>query len=157
MRERITNPVSPEGSHGGPTFVHRLCATKAHRLLYHSTLGLRVIKKKRRARYLRRDVGCDLLSSECGTCKTVTAICRANMAYVRQSRPYSGRGFQVKSLNRFNVVPSSLGSGPAGVGFGHAGQEGNPSQSCVQGYLTHKTPPPVGRYSSPMPRDLWSS
>ena len=40
-------------SHVGPTFVHRLCATtvhsknsKGHRLLYHSTLGSRVIKKQ---------------------------------------------------------------------------------------------------------------
>ena len=28
-----------------------------------------------------------------------------------------------------------------------------PSQ--VQGYLAHKTPPPVGPCSSPTPRDLW--
>ena len=33
------------------------------------------------------------------------------MAHVRQSRPDSGRGFQVKTLKPFSVVSSSLGSG----------------------------------------------
>ena len=37
--------------------------------------------------------------------------CRANMAHIRQSRPDSGLGFQVKILTPFHVVPSSLGSG----------------------------------------------
>jgi len=32
------------------------------------------------------------------------------MAHVRQSRPDSGRAFEVKVLKRFYVVPSSLGS-----------------------------------------------
>jgi len=27
--------------------------------------------------------------------------------------------------------------------------------SHLQGYLANKNPPPVGPYSSPMPRDLW--
>jgi len=36
--------------------------------------------------------------------------CRANMAHVRQSRPYCGLGFQVKALDTLQVVPSSLGS-----------------------------------------------
>ena len=25
----------------------------------------------------------------------------------------------------------------------------------IQGYLAHKTPPPVGPYISPVPKDLW--
>jgi len=37
--------------------------------------------------------------------------CRANMAHVRQSRPDSGLGSQVKDLKPFQVVPSSLVSG----------------------------------------------
>jgi hypothetical protein len=32
------------------------------------------------------------------------------MAHIRQSRPDSGLGFQVKVLKIFQVVPSSLGS-----------------------------------------------
>ena len=38
--------------------------------------------------------------------------CRANMALMRQSRPDSGRGVQVKVLKTFFGVSSSLGSGP---------------------------------------------
>ena len=37
--------------------------------------------------------------------------CRSNMAHARQSRPDSGLDFQVKVLEPFSVVPSSLGSG----------------------------------------------
>ena len=37
--------------------------------------------------------------------------CRANMAHIRQPRPDSGIGFQVKVLKPFSVVPSSLGRG----------------------------------------------
>jgi len=33
------------------------------------------------------------------------------MAHIRQSRPDSGLGFQVKVLKTFQVVPSSLESG----------------------------------------------
>ena len=33
------------------------------------------------------------------------------MAHVRQSRPGSGLGFQVKGLNTFQLVLASLGSG----------------------------------------------
>ena len=36
---------------------------------------------------------------------------QANMAHIRQSRPDSGLGFQVKGLVTFQAVPSSLGSG----------------------------------------------
>ena len=47
---------------------------------------------------------------------------KANMARVRQSRPGSGPGVQVKTLKTFHVVPFSLeqdlGSVLAGVGFG---------------------------------------
>jgi len=37
---------------------------------------------------------------------------RANMAHLRQSKTDPGLGFQVKVLDNFKVVPSSLGSGP---------------------------------------------
>ena len=40
--------------------------------------------------------------------------CRANMASIRQSRPDSGLGFQVKALKNFLVVPSSLERGTSG-------------------------------------------
>ena len=46
------------------------------------------------------------------------ALCyRANMAQVRQSRQDSGLGFLVKILQRFSVVPSSLGSGQSDGAF----------------------------------------
>jgi len=38
--------------------------------------------------------------------------CRANSTHVRQSRPDSGLGSQVKVFKPFEVVPSSLESGP---------------------------------------------
>ena len=37
--------------------------------------------------------------------------CRPNLAHIRQSRPDSGLGFQVKVLKIFQDVPSSLESG----------------------------------------------
>ena len=40
-----------------------------------------------------------------------TPRCRANLAHIRQSRPDSGLGFQVKFLTTFYGVPSSLESG----------------------------------------------
>ena len=63
---------------------------KAHRLLCHSTLGLRVVKKKK----------CD----HCGS------RCRASMTNVSQSRPEPAIGLQVEVLKPFQVVPFSLGS-----------------------------------------------
>jgi len=41
---------------------------------------------------------------------------RANMAHIRQSRPDSGPGVQVKALDTVQVFPSSLDSGPGVVG-----------------------------------------
>jgi len=41
----------------------------------------------------------------------VASRCRANVAHIRQSRPDSGLGFQVKVLKTFKDVPSSLESG----------------------------------------------
>ena len=41
----------------------------------------------------------------------LAVCCRANSAHVRQSRPDSGLGFQVKVFKLFQGVPSSLGSG----------------------------------------------
>ena len=70
--------------------------------MYHSTLGLRVIKKKKKKKKTK------------GQAKWwgVSFIrCRANMEHIRQSRPDSGLGFQVKVRKTFQVVPSSLGSG----------------------------------------------
>ena len=67
---------------------------KAHRLVYHSPLGLRVVKKKKK--YL------------------FPARCRANVAHIRQPRPDSGPGFKAKKiLKPFQVVAISLGSGPS--------------------------------------------
>ena len=37
--------------------------------------------------------------------------CRAQVAHIRQSRPASGLGFQVKARKTFEVVPFSLGDG----------------------------------------------
>ena len=51
--------------------------------------------------------------------------CRENMARVRQSRPDSGLGFQVKVLETFQVVSSSLGNdigGAAAEMLGMAGE-----------------------------------
>jgi len=45
------------------------------------------------------------------------------MAHIRQSRPDSGRGFQVKGLKTFLGVPSSLGSGGQG-------RRGYPGRLC---------------------------
>ena len=38
--------------------------------------------------------------------------CQANTAHIRQSRPHSGLGVQVKTLKTFQGVPSSLQNGP---------------------------------------------
>ena len=40
------------------------------------------------------------------------AVGRENMAHIRQPRPNYGLHIQVKVLKTFQVVPSSLGSGP---------------------------------------------
>ena len=40
--------------------------------------------------------------------------CRANVAHTRQSRPDYGPGLKAKALKTFQVLPSSLGSGPKG-------------------------------------------
>jgi len=40
-----------------------------------------------------------------------TFRCRANMAHIRQPRPDSGLGFQVKVIRTFQIGPSLLGSG----------------------------------------------
>ena len=42
---------------------------------------------------------------------------RANMEHIRQSRPNSGLGFQVKVLETFKVALYSLGSGTAPSGL----------------------------------------
>ena len=54
------------------------------------------------------------------------------MAHVTQSRPDFGLGFQVKILNPFEVIPSSLGSGQSDVNGAGVARGG------VQGYLAHK-------------------
>jgi len=38
----------------------------------------------------------------------------ANVAHIRQSRPYSGLGFEANVLKQFSVVPSPLASGGRG-------------------------------------------
>jgi len=45
------------------------------------------------------------LSSECGTFKTVMAIYKTVMAYIRQSWPDSSLGFQAKALKTFKLLP----------------------------------------------------
>jgi len=84
---------------------------KAHRRVYHSTLGLRVIKKK------KKEVD---TSNSPGKHQT-RERCRAMWNTPRQSRPDSGLGlshFQVKVLKIKQGVPSSLGSvaGPSSAG-----------------------------------------
>ena len=44
--------------------------------------------------------------------------CRANVAHIKQSRPDSGLGVQVKVVKTFQVVPTSLGSGADGIQHG---------------------------------------
>jgi len=73
---------------------------KAHSILYHSTLGLRVINKKRKKKKK---------SSLCEKC--CGGRSRVNSAHITQSRPDSGPGFQVKALKTFYVVPSTIESG----------------------------------------------
>jgi len=84
------------------------CVFKAHRLLYHSTLGSRVIKKKKsgRAPDVRRQA----------SALNTMHRCRANIAHIRKSWPDSGLSFQVKVLKTFKVVPSSLRGGIAEMG-----------------------------------------
>ena len=68
---------------------------KAHRPVYHSTLGLRVIKKK------KKDLGNALVAAPLGADFAVEYGTYTNMAHIRQSRSDSGRGFQVKVLKTF--------------------------------------------------------
>ena len=71
----------------------RVC--KAHRLLHHSTLGSRVIKKKKKSLAINATL-------------TVTT---SHVTHLRQSRPNSGFGSQAKGVKMFKVVASSLGRG----------------------------------------------
>ena len=63
---------------------------KAHRILYHLTLGLRVMKKKMELE-LEHDARPGGEQSRC----------RANMAHIRLSMPKYGLDFQVKVLKPF--------------------------------------------------------
>jgi len=71
--------------------------------VYHSTLGLRVIKKKKNL--TRKSVRkSDALLPDCpvsGTENLHFVRCRANVAHARQSRPDSGLGSLVKVLTTF--------------------------------------------------------
>ena len=62
--------------------------------MYHSTLGLRVIKKKKKVRVEAVLIQCDPGGVD---------RCRTNLAHIRQSRPDSGLEFQVKVLKRLKV------------------------------------------------------
>ena len=55
------------------------------------------------------------------------------MAHIIQSRLHSGLGFQVKILERFQVVPSSLGSG---ADFDQLSGNSEP-WGCVPKVLSH--------------------
>ena len=80
---------------------------KAHRLLYHLTLGLRVIKKKE-SQYRGLDNPefrpVPSLAIQAGTLFSSLPRCRANSAHIRQSMPDSGLGFQVKVLKTFKLL-----------------------------------------------------
>ena len=71
---------------------------KAHSLLYHSTLGLRIIKNKvpREER-----AGCADVGHRASRARVLASRCRANMAHSRQSRPDAGHDSQVKVFKRF--------------------------------------------------------
>ena len=90
---------------------------KAHRLVYHSTLGLRVIKKKKKIGRLPADiatgsgfgvqgkvcVGCWMLGVGCfafGTCRVWGVECRSRGA---TSRQVQGVGFMVCSAKRVQL------------------------------------------------------
>ena len=67
--------------------------------------------------------------------------CRANMAHMRQSRPYSGLGFQVKLLKPFQVVPVLLRGGPPAI---HETPSQNPSSRSgyrATSLIRNRTPP----------------
>ena len=85
---------------------------KAHTLLYHSTLGSRVIKKKKKVKpevraHLRKRRPALLPSSFQKRCFEI----RFSHVNISQSLPDSGFGFQVKVVRRIRVVPGSLDSG----------------------------------------------
>jgi len=54
----------------------------------------------------------------------------ANMAYIRQTRPVSGLVFQVQVLQTFQVVPSSLGSGPPSARKSRTTTSARPPRRC---------------------------
>jgi len=90
--------------------VPRRARIKVHRLLYHSTLGFRVIKKKRRTHTTRRRQQSHRSSaSRANPHPNASAlpICRASMAHTRQSRSDSGHCFQGKVLQSVESLTSS--------------------------------------------------
>ena len=90
--------------------------SKAHGFWYHSTLGSRVIKKKKKKKvHCRVDMAQATVKTRCWPCfsreNIVRAVhCRASVAHVRQSSPDFGLGCQVRERESFQIVPSSLGS-----------------------------------------------
>jgi len=81
---------------------------KAHRRVYHSTLGLRVIKKKKKKNI---DAALVIAGGVCTKAGRRTAHSPVNAAHLRKPRPDSGLGFQIKVFTAFQDVPSWLGSG----------------------------------------------
>ena len=84
---------------------------KAHRLVYHFTLGLRVIKKKKKlcravspclkgmlSRAQNHPVESMVKNAMAAKDELQLIRCRANMAHIRQSKPDSSLGFQLKVL-----------------------------------------------------------
>ena len=88
---------------------------------------------------------------------------RANVEHIRQSGPYSGLDFQAKGLCKFQLVPSSLGSGEdkytetlnPRLSTQNRPQQAarapwEPLQAELQGYLAHKKlPTPLGLPQGP--------
>ena len=91
MSQRQTHPADYEGSYGRFSTTYQ----QARGVPASSTSLLRSIEPKSR--------------------------CRPNMAHIRQSRPDSGLGFQVKFVKTFQVVPFALGSGKSTVVCGTQG------------------------------------
>ena len=66
---------------------------KAHRLLYHATLGLRVLKKKKKKKFVLVQLDLDvvrvvlLLARQSRPDKTVTEHNKTVTAIIRQTRP----------------------------------------------------------------------
>jgi len=87
--------------------------------------------------------------------------CRANSAHIRQSRPESGLGLQVKVRNTFKVVRKRLCTAPRSrrnrVAFEHQLATGRSVFIGYRGTSLIRNRRRLGPYSRTMPRALWGS